>query len=147
MGDVFIVVLSTLGAIFIFLAAVGFVRMPDTYLRISVTTKAVTLGVGLILLSAAIYFNELSTTSRVLAIILFIVLTSPVSAHLMGRTSYFRRNPLWKKSVSDDLKGKYHERSHRLTSGKDLDEKVDKHGNIIEDEDSKNSDDKTEING
>jgi|AntDeeMinimDraft_4_1070355.scaffolds.fasta_scaffold03045_2 multicomponent Na+:H+ antiporter subunit G len=132
MGDIFIVILSTLGAIFILLAAVGFVRMPDTYLRISVTTKAVTLGVGLILISAAIYFDKLSVTSRVLAIILFIILTAPVSAHLIGRTSYFRGNPLWKKSVSDDLRGKYRERSHRLTSGKDLDDKLDKDGNIIE---------------
>ncbi|MDR6299567.1 monovalent cation/H(+) antiporter subunit G [Mesonia maritima] len=117
MSDIAIIILSTFGAIFILLAAVGFVRMPDTYLRISVTTKAVTLGVGLILASAAIYFDDLSVTSRVLAIILFIILTAPVGGHLIGRTSYFLGVGMWKNSVLDELKGMYKENSHTLTSG------------------------------
>ena len=117
MSDIAIIVLSSFGAIFILLAAIGFVRMPDTYLRISVTTKAVTLGVGLILVSAAIYFDDLSVTSRVLAIILFIILTAPVGGHLIGRASYFLGVSMWKNSVLDELKGMYKENSHALTSG------------------------------
>ncbi|TXK71548.1 monovalent cation/H(+) antiporter subunit G [Mesonia sp. HuA40] len=116
MTDALIIGFSTLGAVFIFLAAVGFLRMPDTYLRISVTTKAVTLGVGLILVAAAIYFDNLSVTSRVLAIILFIILTAPVGAHLIGRASYLLGMPLWKKTKRDDLKGKYKRITHHLSS-------------------------------
>ncbi len=116
MADALIIGFSTLGAIFIFLAAVGFLRMPDTYLRISVTTKAVTLGVGLILVAAAIYFDNLSVTSRVLAIILFIILTAPVGAHLIGRASYLLEMPLWKKTKKDELKGKYKRITHHLSS-------------------------------
>ncbi|WP_121665887.1 monovalent cation/H(+) antiporter subunit G [Mesonia aquimarina] len=123
MSDIAIIILSTFGAIFILLAAIGFVRMPDTYLRISVTTKAVTLGVGLILASAAIYFDDLSVTSRVLAIILFIILTAPVGAHLIGRASYFLGVGMWKNSVLDELEGKYKENSHVLTSGLEDEEK------------------------
>ncbi len=67
MSDFFIAVFATLGAIFVLLASIGLVRMPDTYLRISVTTKAATLGIGLILISAAFYFKEASVTTRVLA--------------------------------------------------------------------------------
>ncbi|WP_394907389.1 monovalent cation/H(+) antiporter subunit G [uncultured Mesonia sp.] len=116
MTDALIIGFSTLGAVFIFLAAVGFLRMPDTYLRISVTTKAVTLGVGLILVAAAIYFDDLSVTSRVLAIILFIILTAPVGAHLIGRASYLLEMPLWKKTKKDELKGKYKRITHHLSS-------------------------------
>lgn len=116
MTDALIIGFSTLGAVFIFLAAVGFLRMPDTYLRISVTTKAVTLGVGLILVAAAIYFDNLSVTSRVLAIILFIILTAPVGAHLIGRASYLLEMPLWKKTKKDELKGKYKRITHHLSS-------------------------------
>ena len=116
MTDILIVILTTSGAIFILLAAIGVVRMPDLYLRISVTTKAATLGIGLVLLAAAIYFNELSVTSRVLAIILFMLLTAPVGAHMIGRASYFTGVKLWKKSVHDDLKGKYNARTHGLSS-------------------------------
>lgn len=116
MTEVFIIILSSLGAIFIFLAAIGIVRMPDLYLRISVTTKAATLGIGLILIAAAVYFNNTSITSRVLAIILFMLLTAPIGAHMIGRASYFTGVKLWKKSVYDDLKGKYHRRTHELSS-------------------------------
>lgn len=112
-------ILATLGAIFVLLAAVGLVRMPDTYLRISVTTKAATLGVGLLLTATALYFGNLSVSSRVIVIILFIFLTSPVSAHLIGRASYFIGVKLWKGSVMDDLRGKYQKNSHILKSETD----------------------------
>lgn len=117
MTEIFIILLSSLGALFIFLAAVGVVRMPDLYLRISVTTKAATLGIGLVLVAAAIYFNDLSITTRVLAIILFMLLTAPVGAHMIGRASYFTGVKLWSKSRYDDLRGKYNPRSHQLSSG------------------------------
>jgi multicomponent Na+:H+ antiporter subunit G len=73
-----IISLSSVGAVFILLAAVGIVRMPDFYLRVSVTTKAATLGIGLVLIAAAVYFKDGSVTSRVVAIILFLLLTAPV---------------------------------------------------------------------
>ena len=123
MNDYWIIGLSSLGALFILLAAVGVLRMPDLYLRISVTTKAATLGIGLVLISAAIYFNEVGITSRVLAIILFMLLTAPVGAHMIGRASYFTGVQLWKYSKLDDLKGKYHPKSHELASDPETDKK------------------------
>ncbi len=119
MSSILIVIFSTAGALFVLLAAIGMIRMPDTYLRISVTTKAATLGVGLMLVSAAIFFNDLSTTTRALVIILFVLLTAPVSAHLIGRASYFMGVKLWKNSVMDDLRGKYQRKSHVLNSETD----------------------------
>ena len=107
MTDYLIMGLAALGAAFILLAAIGILRMPDLYLRISVTTKAATLGTGLILTSVALYFGEAGVSSRVVAIILFTLLTAPVAAHLIGRASYFTGVPLWKQSVVDDLKGQY----------------------------------------
>ncbi len=117
MSDVIIGIVASFGALFILLAAIGIIRMPDLYLRISVTTKAATLGIGLIMFAAGIYFNESSINTRVLAIIFFIFLTAPVGAHLMGRASYFTGIELWKKSKMDDLKGKYDAKSHSLKSG------------------------------
>tara|TARA_R100001369_G_scaffold34178_1_gene59232 strand:- start:988 stop:1401 length:414 start_codon:yes stop_codon:yes gene_type:complete len=116
MSSIIIVILITLGTLFVLLSAIGLVRMPDTYMRISVNTKAATLGVGLILVGTAVFFNDLSTTSRALVIILFVFLTAPVSAHLIGRASYFMGVKLWKGSVIDDLRGKYQRNSHVLKS-------------------------------
>jgi multicomponent Na+:H+ antiporter subunit G len=116
MIDVIIIGLSSLGAIFILLAAIGVVKMPDLYLRISVTTKAATLGIGLMLISAAVYFQEAPITARVLAIILFMLLTAPVGAHMIGRASYFTGIKMWNKSKIDDLEGKYDPKTHKLKS-------------------------------
>ncbi|MEX0884550.1 MAG: monovalent cation/H(+) antiporter subunit G [Cyclobacteriaceae bacterium] len=123
MSEFWIISLSSLGALFILLAAIGVVRMPDLYLRISVTTKAATLGIGLILGASAVYFNDNAITSRVLAIILFMLLTAPVGAHMIGRASYFTGVKLWNKSKIDDLKGKYHPKTHKLSSDKESDKK------------------------
>ena len=121
MSDILIVGIVSLGTLFILLAAVGLLRMPDLYLRISVTTKAATLGVGLLLIGTALYFSELSTTTRAIAIIVFLLLTAPIGAHLIGRASYFIGIPLWKKSVIDDLKDKYDLKTHGLNSSPDKD--------------------------
>jgi multicomponent Na+:H+ antiporter subunit G len=114
MIDILIYITSGLGALFVLLAAVGTLRMPDQYLRISVNTKAATLGVGLLLVAAALFFLEISVSTRVVTVIIFILITAPVGAHLIGRTSYFLGNELWGKSVIDDLKGKYNKSTHEL---------------------------------
>lgn len=116
MIDILIILLSTVGAAFILMAAIGIVRMPDFYLRVSVTTKAATLGVGLILISAAVYFSDVSVSTRVIAIILFLLLTAPVGAHMIGRTSYFIGTKLWDKTVINELQDQYDEKTHELYS-------------------------------
>jgi multicomponent Na+:H+ antiporter subunit G len=117
MAEIPIMILCGTGALFILLAAVGFVRMPDFYLRVSVTTKAATLGIGLMLAGAAIYFGNLSVSTRVIAIVIFLLLTAPVAAHMIGRSAYFIGTKLWKKTIRDELAGKYDKTTHSLRSG------------------------------
>jgi len=116
MTDVLIMIFSGLGVLFILIASVGIVRMPDFFLRLSVTVKATTLGIGFILLSTVVFFGDLSVATKALAIVLFLFITSPVGAQLLGRVSYFTGTKLWKNSVLDDLKGKYHPETHVLDS-------------------------------
>jgi multicomponent Na+:H+ antiporter subunit G len=123
MTDYLIMGLAALGAAFILLAAIGILRMPDLYLRISVTTKAATLGTGLILSSVALYFGEAGISSQVVAIILFTLLTAPVAAHLIGKASYFTGIPIWDQSVVDDLKGRYRRDTEGPDSGAEDQEK------------------------
>lgn len=114
--DYIIILFITLGTIFILLAAIGILKMPDFYMRMSVSTKAVTLGVGLILIATAIYFNNFSVTTRVAAIIVFLFLTAPVAGHRIGRAAYILNVKLWKDSVHDDLKDKYQDDGNYLKS-------------------------------
>lgn len=121
MIDTIIGILATLGTLFVLLAGVGILRMPDLYLRMAVTTKAATLGIGLILVSAAVYFNDLSTTTRVIAIIIFILITAPVGAHLIGKSSYISGVKMWKNSVMDDLDGKYRKTGKNVSLPRNMD--------------------------
>lgn len=116
MNDIIVIIIISLGTLFVLLAAIGLLRMPDLFLRISVTTKAATLGVGLILIGMAIHFWKTSITTEAIAIIVFLLLTAPIGAHLIGRSSYFVGVKLWKKSLMDDLKDKYDMKTHELRS-------------------------------
>lgn len=104
------------GAFLVFAAAIGILRMPDLFLRMSASAKAGTLGVGLILLGVAVFFNDFSITTRSLAVIVFILLTAPVAAHMIGRAAYFDGVPLWHGTIMDELKTHYHVSNHELDS-------------------------------
>jgi multicomponent Na+:H+ antiporter subunit G len=116
MREIAIAALTLVGAVFMLVAGVGIVRMPDLYNRMSATTKVATLGVGSTLLAVAIYFNDLGITSRAVATIAFVLLTAPIAAHMIGRAAYFTGVPLWKGTVLDELQGHYDPRTHELES-------------------------------
>jgi multicomponent Na+:H+ antiporter subunit G len=116
MTEVFTIFFLSLGSFFILTASVGILRMPDVFLRVSVVTKAATLGVGLMLIALAIHFETFSITVRAIAILIFIFLTGPAAAHMIGRAAYYVGDPLWKKNQEDDLKGKYNHETEGLAS-------------------------------
>lgn len=106
--DAITLLFMLIGALFTLLAAIGVLRMPDLYLRMSASTKAATMGVGFILTAAIIEFNELAITMRATAAIVFVYITAPVAAHMIGRSGYILGVTLWNKTVHDDLKGHYY---------------------------------------
>ncbi len=104
MNDLLIMILRTLGAIFILIASFGIVKMPDFYSRLSITIKAATLGIGCILIAAVLYFSDFSVTTKALAIIFFLFITSPVAGFLISKVAYVTGTKLWDKSIMDELK-------------------------------------------
>jgi multicomponent Na+:H+ antiporter subunit G len=102
------------GAVFMFLAAVGLVRMPDLFTRMHANTKSATLGIGLLMVGTALFFENVTTTTRALAIMIFLFVTVPVGAHLIGRAAYFAGVPLWEGTLSDELRGLYDVETHEL---------------------------------
>jgi multicomponent Na+:H+ antiporter subunit G len=104
------------GATLMFPAALGILRLPDIYMRISAATKAATLGAGCLLLAVAVHFQEPGVTSRAIAVIIFIFLTAPVGAHMLGRAAYLNNAALWPKTRVDELDGRYNRQTHALSS-------------------------------
>ncbi|MEW5867635.1 MAG: monovalent cation/H(+) antiporter subunit G [Chloroflexota bacterium] len=114
MFEILMAVLLLLGAIFMLLASIGLVRMPDLYLRMSAATKAATLGAGLILSGAAMFFSDLGISSRAIATIVFLLITAPVSAHMLARAAFFNGVPLWEGTKINELHGRYDCKTHEL---------------------------------
>ena len=79
MSEYIVMGLLLLGSFLVLVAGIGVLRMPDLFLRMSATAKAGTLGTGLMVLAAAIYFNEFAIYTRAFALIVFLISTAPVS--------------------------------------------------------------------
>jgi multicomponent Na+:H+ antiporter subunit G len=92
------------GSIFSVLGALGLVRFPDVYSRIHAASKAGLVGAGLLLLAVAIASLQLEIVLRTLIGIVFLMLTTPVSAHLLARASYAGGYPTSVITKIDDLK-------------------------------------------
>ena len=90
-----------IGSIFLFLGALGILRMPDLYNRMQAGTKSTTLGSILTLLGIGIYHP--SWLWQMLILIGFIVTTNPLSSHSLARAAHFAGIPLTKKTVEDKL--------------------------------------------
>ncbi|TVR89505.1 MAG: monovalent cation/H(+) antiporter subunit G [Saprospirales bacterium] len=93
-----------IGVLFILISAIGVVRLPDFYIRVSAITKAATLGVACIMLGVAIYFNDVDVALKASAIFVFLLITSPIAAHIIGRAAYEDGVPLWKKTAFDEFR-------------------------------------------
>lgn len=76
------------GACFVLVGAVGILRFPDLLTRMHATTKAGTLGVGLIFVAIALHEGSFSLGALAAVGLIFIMMTAPISAHLLGRAAY-----------------------------------------------------------
>ncbi|MYL22454.1 monovalent cation/H(+) antiporter subunit G [Vreelandella massiliensis] len=121
--------LIILGALLILLAAVGLLRLPDLLTRMHATTKAAALGVTFMMLAVAMHFAEVAVAARALAIIIFIILTAPVAAHVIGRAGYFVGSKLWSGTVKDELRPNYDPLTHELKSGMETQENAKRQPN------------------
>jgi multicomponent Na+:H+ antiporter subunit G len=115
MTEILSAIALTIGGVVVLLAAVGVVRMPDLMTRMQTTSKAVTLGLGCLMLAVALHFGEIAAL-RAAAIVFFFFVTAPVAAHVIARAAYFVGTKLWEGSVIDELRGRYDEVTHRLRS-------------------------------
>ena len=102
MIDIATGLLWIVGSLFAFLAAIGVLRMPDVFTRMQASTKASTLGVGCLLIGAALQFGDLASVLLLLSIGAFLLLTTPMSAHVIARGSYRAGVPLWTGTVLDE---------------------------------------------
>lgn len=88
--NLIIIILILTGGFITLSASIGILRFPDIYTRLHAATKASTLGVTSILIAAFLYLyvKEDIVSGKLLLGIVFILVTAPVSAHMIGRAAH-----------------------------------------------------------
>ena len=95
--------LILVGAGFSLLAAIGVLRLPDLYTRLHAASKAGVVGAGLILCAVAIVSGDGPTILRGGLGIVFLLLSTPVAAHLLARAALKAGEPASPKTVVEDI--------------------------------------------
>ncbi len=78
--------LVTLGALFLFLGALGLFRLPDVYTRMQAGTKATTLGALSLIIGVGLIQPEYFSKTLIIAV--FIAISNPISSHALARGSH-----------------------------------------------------------
>lgn len=76
------------GLFFYIVGTVGLIRMPDVFCRMHATTKADTLGAGLIFTGLIIWQGFNFVSLNIFIILVFIWLTTPTAAHAIAKSEY-----------------------------------------------------------
>ena len=94
--------LLLMGAILGLLAAIGVLRMPDVFTRMQSSTKASTLGLACLLVGLLALHPNAEFIIRAGSIAAFVMLTTPVSAHVIARAAAQTDAPLWEGTIVDE---------------------------------------------
>jgi len=94
-------IIVLIGSIFLFLGALGLVRMPDLYNRIQAGTKASTLGTILTLFGIVLVNPD--WIGKLVILILFVLITNPISSHVLAKAAHYRKIKLSDKTIADAL--------------------------------------------
>ncbi|WP_336921430.1 monovalent cation/H(+) antiporter subunit G [Aquipuribacter sp. SD81] len=98
-------VLVVLGVALVAVAALGLVRLPDPFSRLSAVTKSGVAGVCLVLLGVLGIHPSWSALATVVLAVALQLLTNPVGGFALGRAAYRSGAPLSSRTRYDELAG------------------------------------------
>ncbi len=89
--DLFTVVLIVLGVGFAVAGSIGIVRFRDTLARAHALSVTSTIAVVFVMAGVVVGMPDLGSVTKAILTVVFIFLTSPVGAHMLGRSVYMKR--------------------------------------------------------
>lgn len=93
-----------MGSLFILIAAIGLLRMPDVLCRSHAVAKAMTLGIVLMFVGLLLHLpGDGSSGLKTILAICFQLLTIPVSSHLLCLLARETNLPRWRKRPEASL--------------------------------------------
>ncbi|BBB25802.1 Na+/H+ antiporter subunit G [Amphritea japonica] len=105
-------VLLILGGLFVFIGSLGLAKLPDFYTRLHGPTKATTLGMGCLLIASMIFvtYQQGYLSVHELLITLFLLITAPVTAHMLAKTAMHHELDILDKTSNKALSQRAKER-------------------------------------
>lgn len=101
--DVVILVLAISSCFFFLVGTTGLIRLPDVFSRMHATTKSDTLGAGLALLALIVYKGFDPVSLKLLVVLVFIMITNPVAAHIISKAAYDKEIGKRKEDLDADI--------------------------------------------
>jgi multicomponent K+:H+ antiporter subunit G len=107
-ASVFLIV----GALFVLIGSLGLAKLPDFYTRLHAPTKATTLGMGCLLIASVILvtYQQGYLSVHELLITLFLLITAPVTAHMLAKTAMHHNLEILDKTSAKELSKRARER-------------------------------------
>ncbi len=102
MSEIIAGIFLLIGALFLFLAGLSLVRLPDLLTRLSASTKAVAFGAGLVFVAVAVFFGDVATDARAIAGIAFFAITAPIAGTVIARSARRTGVPIWPGTLIDE---------------------------------------------
>lgn len=105
--DLAAAVLLVLGAFLSLVAGIGLLRFPDALSRLHAATKPQILGLIVVLAAIALEDRSWTTLLALAPVLIFQMLTAPISAHMVGRAGYrtgnFRADTLYVDDLEEAI--------------------------------------------
>ena len=80
----------------------AYIRLLSYFSNFILLASFLGIGLGCLLVGAALQLEDVGSFIRVASIGAFVLLTTPVSAHVIARASYLADVPLWEGTVLDE---------------------------------------------
>lgn len=103
--DVVAGVLILSGSSIVAIAGLGLVRLPDPLMRMHAATKAGVVGSGLVMVGVGLSLDSVSAIVIGLLGLTFLLATSPIASHALGRAAYVSGAPVAPSTAVDALAG------------------------------------------
>ena len=78
------------GSILVLIGGIGLVRLPDFYTRIHAAGITDTMGAWLILVGLMFAAGWTLVTAKLIMLLLFLAITSPLSSHALAKAAFMR---------------------------------------------------------
>ena len=92
------------GALFMLVASIGVVKLPDVYMRMHAITKAASLGAILMLTAVFIWHPQWIVGIEALMVVLFVIFTAPIGTHMLARVAHKMGVPTGEDYIMDEIK-------------------------------------------